>query len=94
MPHLLFQPYLILAAKTIDEGILPVIVCDSSIRTVVRELITYYKSRFPEYSKPAYNLPVLSYSELVKNINIDNLGIIEVPEVVMPAEQEVDEYGY
>jgi flagellar biosynthesis protein FlhA len=82
------------SAKFIDEGILPVIVCDSSIRSVIRELIVYYKSRFPEYSKPAYNLPVLSYSELVKNVNIDNLGIIEVPEVVMPAEQEVDEYGY
>ncbi len=82
------------AAPYIDDGVLPVVVCDMNIRPVVRAMIVHFKSRYKEYDKPKFNLNVLSYSEIVPNVEIQSLGVIEVSGLTVAKEEVVDDYGY
>lgn len=82
------------ASQYIENGVMPVIACDMSIRPVVRAMIIHFKSRYKEYDKPKYNLNVISYSEIVPSIELQSLGVIEVPGLTVAKEEVVDDYGY
>ncbi len=83
-----------MAEPVIEQQHIPVIVSVMTVRSLVHSIIEDFRNKYKDFDKPKYDIPVISYSELISSINTVNAGVVEIPEMQVEKEEVVDEYGY